>query len=290
MDLSRPGVFCFLDPLPGAALGPFAKKVERLGYSALWFAEGVGRESFSLAAHLLDQTQTLVVGSGIAVAYCREPIAAANAARSLSELHPDRFILGLGVSNAAANERRGVRYERPVEFMKSYLARMKAAPYMAPPPAAEAPVVLGSFLPQMVRLAAEQTAGVLTYFTPPEKTAQVRAEVGPDKWLCAEQAVLLETDPGRARAAARQYMGFYLAIPHYAKMLRPLGFSEADFAGGGSDRLVDAIVAWGSPDTLRARIAAHAAAGANHVCILPLRPDGHRAPDEAAIEALAPAP
>jgi probable F420-dependent oxidoreductase len=172
--------------------------------------------------------------------------------------------------------------------MKSYLARMKTAPYMAPPPAAEAPVVLGSFLPRMVRLAAEQTAGVLTYFTPPEKTAQVRAEIGPDKWLCAEQAVMLETDSARARAAARQYMGFYLANPHYSKMLRPLGFSDADFAGGGSDRLVDAIVAWGTPEALRARVAAHTAAGASHVCILPLRTDGHRAPDEAALEALAP--
>ena len=289
MDLSRLGVFCFLDPLPGSALGPFARKVERLGYSALWFAEGVGRESLSLATHLLDQTQTLVVGSGIAVAYSREPIAAGNAARALSELFPDRFILGLGVSNAAANERRGVRYERPVEFMKSYLARMKAAPYMAPAPAAEAPVVLGSFLPQMVRLAAEETAGVLTYFTTPEKTAQVRAAIGPVKWLCAEQAVMLETDPGRARAAARQYMAFYLAIPHYAKMLSPLGFADADFAGGGSDRLVDAIVAWGSRETLRARIAAHVAAGATHVCVLPLRADGSRGPDEAVLEALAPA-
>jgi probable F420-dependent oxidoreductase len=289
MDLSRLGVFCFLDPLPGAALGPFAKKVERLGYSALWFAEGLGRESLSLATHLLDQTQTLVIGSGIAVAYSREPIAAGNAARALSELFPDRFILGLGVSNAAANERRGVRYERPVAFMKSYLARMKAAPYMAPAPAAEAPVVLGSFLPQMVRLAAEETAGVLTYFTPPEKTAQVRDVIGPRKWLCAEQAVLFETDPVRARAAARQSMTFYLANPHYAKLLGPLGFSDADFAGGGSDRLVDAIVAWGPVETLRARIAAHVAAGATHVCVLPLRVDGSRAPDEHVLEALAPA-
>jgi probable F420-dependent oxidoreductase len=289
MDLSRLGVFCFLDPLPGVALGPFAQKVERLGYSALWFAEGVGRESFSLATHLLDQTKTLIVGSGIAVAYSREPIAAVNAGRALSELHPDRFILGLGVSNRAANERRGVRYEPPVEFMKSYLARMKAAPYMAPPPAAEAPVVLGSFLPRMVRLAAEETAGVLTYFTTPEKTAEVRAAIGRDTWLCAEQAVMLEADPARARAAARQYMAFYLANPHYAKMLRPLGFTEADFAGGGSDRLVDAIVAWGSPEALRVRLAAHAAAGASHVCILPLRVDGSRAPDEGVLEALAPA-
>jgi probable F420-dependent oxidoreductase len=172
--------------------------------------------------------------------------------------------------------------------MKAYLARMKAAPYMAPPPAAEAPVVLGSFLPQMVRLAAAETAGVLTYFTPPEKTAQVREAIGPQKWLCAEQAVMLEGDPARARAAARQYMAFYLQIPHYPKMLRPLGFSDADFAGGGSDRLVDAIVAWGSPEVLRARIAAHVTAGATHVCVLPLRADGSRAPDEAALEALAP--
>ena len=182
-----------------------------------------------------------------------------------------------------------MRYERPVEFMKSYLARMKAAPYMAPAPAEEAPVVLGSFLPQMVRLAADETAGVLTYFTPPEKTAQVREAIGPRKWLCAEQAVMLETDPVRARAAARQYMAFYLANPHYAKLLGPLGFSDADFADGGSDRLVDAIVAWGSVATLRARIAAHVAAGATHVCVLPLRVDGSRAPDETVLEALAPA-
>jgi probable F420-dependent oxidoreductase len=288
MDLSRPGVFCFLDPLPGAALGPFARKVEQLGYSTLWFAEGVGRESLSLAMHLLDQTRTLVIGTGIAVAYSREPIAAGNAARALSELFPDRFILGLGVSNALANERRGVRYEPPVEFMRAYLARMKAAPYMAPPPAQEPPVVLGSFLPRMVRLAGAETAGVLTYFSPPEKTAQVREAIGPRKWLCAEQAVLLEADAGRARAAARQYMSFYLQIPHYPSMLRPLGFSDGDFAGGGSDRLVDAIVAWGSPEALRARLAAHVAAGASHICVLPLRADGSRAPDEAVLEALAP--
>lgn len=289
MDLSRLGVFCFLDPLPGSALGPFARKVERLGYSALWFAEGVGRESLSLATHLLDQTETLVIGSGIAVAYSREPIASGNAARGLSELFPDRFILGLGVSNAVANERRGVRYERPVEFMRAYLARMKAAPYMAPVPATEAPVVLGSLLPQMIRLAAAETAGVLTYFTPPEKTAQVRQAIGPQKWLCAEQAVLLEADPARARAAARQYMAFYLQNPHYPKMLGALGFSDADFAGGGSDRLVDAIVAWGPLEALRARIDAHVAAGATHVCVLPLRVDGSRAPDETVLEALAPA-
>jgi probable F420-dependent oxidoreductase len=288
MNLATLGAFCFLDPLRGAALGPFARRVEELGYSVLWVTEGLGRESFSLTTHLLDQTRRLIVGSGIAVAFSREPIAAANAGRALNELYPDRFILGLGVSNAATNKRRGVRYEAPASFMREYLAKMRAAPYLAPAPAADPPVVLGSLLPRMIELAATDTAGVLTYFTPPEKTAQVRAAIGPDKWLCAEQAVLLEPDPARARATAREYMKSYLGIPHYPKMLGPLGFSDADFANGGSDRLVDAVVAWGPAEALRVRIAAHYTAGATHVCVLPLRPDGDRAPDERALEALAP--
>ena len=288
MDLSQPGVFCFLDNLPGASLGPFARRLERLGYGVLWYTEGVGRESLSLGSYLLAQTERLVVASGIAVAFCREPIAAGNAARALSELFPDRFILGLGVSSAAGNARRGVRYEPPVAFMRDYLARMKTAPYGAPAPAAEAPVVLGSLHPKMIALAAADTAGVLTYFTPPEKTKQIRAAIGAEKWLCAEQAVLLESDPVRARAAARAYMAFYLRIPHYPTMLATVGFGPADLADGGSDRLVDAVVAWGSEEVLRARLAAHRAAGASHVCILPLGLDGSLRPDERVIEALAP--
>jgi probable F420-dependent oxidoreductase len=288
MDLSAPGVFAFLDNLPGAQLGPFARTVERLGYGTLWYTEGVGRESLSLGAYLLSQTERVVIASGIAVAFCREPIAARNAARAMGELFPDRFVLGLGVSNAAGNTRRGVRYEPPVAFMQDYLARMKAAPYGAPAPTAEVPVVLGSLHPRMIALAAAETAGVLTYFTPPDKTRQIRAAIGPDTWLCAEQAVLLERDPARARAAARAYMSFYLRIPHYQSILATVGFGAGDFEGGGSDRLVDSIVAWGSEDALRERLAAHRAAGAHHVCILPLGPDGSLRPDERVIEALAP--
>jgi probable F420-dependent oxidoreductase len=288
MDLSALGVFAFLDNLSGAELGPFARMIERLGYSTLWYTEGLGRESLSLGAYLLSQTQRLVVASGIAVAFCREPIAAGNAARAMGELFPDRFILGLGVSNAAGNSRRGVRYESPVAFMRDYLARLKAAPYGAPPPAVDVPVVLGSLHPKMIALAAAETAGVLSYFTPPEKTRQIRAAIGPDTWLCAEQAVLLERDPGRARAAARTYMSSYLRIPHYHTMLATAGFGAADFDGGGSDRLVDALVAWGTEDALRERLAAHRAAGANHVCILPLGSEGSLRPDDRVIEALAP--
>jgi probable F420-dependent oxidoreductase len=196
--------------------------------------------------------------------------------------------LGLGVSNAAAKQPRGVRYEGPQPFMREYLARMRAVSYMAAATPVDPPIVLGSLLPRMIELAATGTAGVLTYFTPPDKTAQVRAVIRPGKWPCAEQALLLEADPARARAAAREYMKLFLGAAPHPKMLTALGFQDADFAGGGSDRLVDAIVVCGSVDALRERIAAHHAAGASHVCILPLRPDGDRAPDERVLEALAP--
>ena len=124
MDLKEVGVFCFLDALSGAQTGAFARKVERLGYSALWFAEVAGRESFSFASSLLGQTERLIVATGIAVVYSYAPIAVANAARTLGELFEDRFILGLGAGNQAFNAQRGVPYERPVSFMREYLAKM----------------------------------------------------------------------------------------------------------------------------------------------------------------------
>ena len=288
MDLSTIGVFSFLDGLSGAQLGPFARKVERLGYSALWFAEGLGRESFSLASYLLSQTERLVVATGIAVVFKREPVATAGAAKTLGELFEDRFILGLGVSNKEGNARRGITYDQPYSFMREYLAKLKATMYAAPAPKQEPPIVLAALLPKMLQLAATETHGTHTYFVPPQQTAVVRAAIGPHKWICAEQAVMLEPDPAKARAAARAYMAFYLQIPHYRNSLRAVGFDEADFANGGSDRLVDAIVAWGTEDTLRARIAAHRQAGATHICILPLSPNGGMLPDERTLEALAP--
>jgi probable F420-dependent oxidoreductase len=288
MDLSTIGVFAFLDGLSGAQTGQFARKVEKLGYSALWFAEGMGRECFSHAAYLLSQTERLIVATGIAVVFKREAVATAGAAKTLGELFEDRFILGLGVSAPSANARRGIPYEKPYSFMCDYLAKMKAMTYAAPAPKHEPPIILAALRPKMLRLAAAETYGTHTYFMPPEQTAMARAAIGPDKWLCAEQAVLLETDPTKARAAARKYMGFYLQGPHYKAVLRTVGFSDADFADGISDRLVDAIVAWGNEDKLRERIAAHDKAGATHVCVLPLSPDGSTVPDERVLVALAP--
>ncbi len=288
MELGKLGVLGLLDTLTSAETGQFAQKIERLGYSALWFPEQLGREMFSFASYLLSQTERLIVGTGVAIAFSYEPIVTASAAKTLSELFGDRFILGLGVSNKAYNAQRGVGYERPVVFMREYLAKMRTAPYGAPLPRQETPIVIAAMMPQMVQLAATETRGTLTYLTTTEQIARYRTALGPHPWLCAVQLVMLETDTANARARARRYLQMYLAIEHYPHRWRGLGFSEADFANGGSDRLVDAIVAWGDERKIRERIADQFKAGATHVCMIPLDPRGGVRPDERAIEALAP--
>ena len=286
--LRTPGVFCFLDGMSGAQTGQFARKVERLGYSSLWFAELFGREVFSHAAYLLNNTEKLIVAAAVAIVQKREPVTSWGAANTLAELFGGRFILGLGVSHRELQAMRGITYEKPLSYMRDYLSRLKAVEYQAPKPKQPAPVVLGALLPKMTQLALTETQGTHTYFVPPEHTARTRAAAGSDKWICAAQAVYLETDPAKARTAARKYTSFYLRLRTYSKHLAPLGFGPDDIANGGSDRLVDAIVAWGSVDKIRERIAAHYKAGATHVCIVPIASDGSMIPDERTVEALAP--
>ncbi len=288
MALPKLGVLGFFDTLRGKEIGPFARKVEQLGYGALWVPEIMGREIFSLSTYVLSQTERLTVGTGVAIAYTYEPIAAMGAARALSELFDNRFILGLGVSNKTYNARRGVAYDKPVAFMRDYIAKMKAAPYNAPKPQHEPPIVLAAMMPKMLQLAAAETHGTLTYFTTTEQVAGYRKMLGPQPWLAAVQLVMLETDASKARTAARRYMQIYMAIDHYLHRLRALGFYDEDFTNGGSDRLVDAIVAWGSETQIRDRMATQFNAGANHVCIVPLRSDGGLGADDRGLEALAP--
>ena len=179
MDLSTIGVFAFLDGLNGPQTGELARKVESLGYSALWMPEGAGRDPFAHAGYLLSQTEKLIVASGIANVFMREPSTSIRAARTLGELFEDRFILGLGVSGQAANLGRGLRWEKPVSFMRDYVAKMKAIGYLAPGPKTEPPVVLAGILPKMVERAASETRGTQTYFVPPGHTARVRSAIGP---------------------------------------------------------------------------------------------------------------
>ncbi len=290
MDIRQLGAWFFLDSLTAPETAEFARRVEKLGYGALWIPEAVGREPFAHAAYLLAKTDRLVIATGIANIWARDAMTTVAGAKTLAEMSGGRFLLGLGVSHAPLVETlRGHNYQKPYSTMKEYLAKMKAARYVAPQPKEEVPIVLAALHPKMLRLAAAEARGTHTYFVPPEHTARARETLGKDPWICAAQAVILEQDPARARAAARAYMKTYVPrLPNYKNNLLSLGWTEADFADGCSDRLVDAIVAWGDEKRIRERIDAHHRAGANHVCILPLCADSSPHPDLRAVEALAP--
>jgi probable F420-dependent oxidoreductase len=165
---------------------------------------------------------------------------------------------------------------------------MASAPYSAVPPSRAAPTVIGALHPKMLALAAEQTAGAHPYLVPPEHTAFAREIMGDAAWICTEQKVLLETDASKARRLARAAIAMYLELPNYRRNLKRFGLTDEDLDHGGSDKCVDTVVAWGGEQAIADRIRAHHDAGANHVCIQPINPDGIPAPDWRVIEAFAP--
>jgi probable F420-dependent oxidoreductase len=266
---------------PAAKVRDAAAELERLGFGAIWFPESVGRESFTNAAFLLGATRRIVIATGIANIYARDAVTAAAGQNTLAEAYPGRFLLGLGVSHIPLVEQlRGHRYGKPVASMRAYLDQMDRAPYRAVTPSMTPVRVLAALGPQMLRLAVEHAAGAHSYFVPPEHTARARGTLGRDPLLAVEQAVILETDPAKAREIARGHTSRYLALPNYVNNLRRLGFTDADLGDGGSDRLVDAIVAWGDMTGVADRIRAHHAAGANHVCVQVLPADPQALPME----------
>jgi probable F420-dependent oxidoreductase len=243
-------------------------RIERLGYGAAWFGEGpANREALSHAAILLGASERLVVATGIANIWARDATAAINGANTLNEAYDERFLLGLGVSHAPMVNSRGHEYAKPLTAMRSYLEAIDEHAYSAPGPEHPSPVVLAALRAKMLELARERTAGAHPYFVPTAHTANARAILGPVPLLAPEQVVVLETDPTRAREIGRRHMAAYLRMPNYVNNLRALGYGDADFADGGSERLVDAIVAWGDEDAIAGRVREHLNAGADHVAI-----------------------
>ena len=280
VDLGRVGVWTFaFDRMALAAVRDAAGAVERLGYGALWVGEAVGREALTHAALLLDATERLVVATGIARIGERSPRVMHAAQRVLWEAHPGRFLLGLG---GAAH--RGAGHD-PIATMGDYLDQVAEAPYL-PGGANDPPVVLAALGPRMLRLAARRSVGAHTYLAPVAHTLLARRVMGPGPLLAVEVAVVLEADPRRAREQAREHLAFYLRLPHFQAHLRRSGFTGDDLLGGGSDRLVDASVAWGDPELVAAAVEQHLAAGADHVCIQPV--GDLSALDVATLETLAP--
>ena len=295
MELGKLGVWMSMDSMTAAAAAAFAKRVEAWGYAALWIPESRGRNALVHSSWLLANTQRLIVATGIANVYARDPMAMANGQRGLNEQSDGRFLLGVGVSHRPMVQGvRGHTYKKPVATMRAYLAAMRDAPYQAPMPRDKPLTVVAALGPRMMALSAELADGAHPYNTTPEHTAKARAILGPGKLLCPEVWVLLETDPTAARSAARETLSRYMQLENYVNSWRREGFGDDDLAGGGSERFLDAMVAWGDEGAIRARVQQHWDAGADHVCIQPISPQGsppgsRQIVDDRILELLAPA-
>lgn len=288
MSLGKLGVWSWLDHLDYPSVITTAQRIEKLGYSALWIPEAVGRDPFINLAVIAQNTDTLLLATGITNIYARDAMAMAAVRNTLDELSNGRLVLGMGVSHREMVS--GIRhheYGKPVTTMRNYIDAMAQAFYAGPKPERRGKLMLAALRQNMLGLAAEKADGAHPYFVTVEHTARAREILGPGKLLAPEQKVLLETDPSEARRIARGYMATYIGLENYCNNLLTLGFEESDFANGGSDRLVDAIVAWGDEDAIAKRIREHWQAGADHVCIQALRKDGEQGCDMETLEKMA---
>lgn len=269
---------------PSQAVAEAQAEIEELGYSTIWFGENVGREPFTQAAQALQATQRLIIATGVSNIWARDAAATKAAQLTLSEAHPARFMLGVGVGHPILNERRrGSTYQDPIGSIAAYLDDMAAFAndrYRAAAPEREPPTLLGALGPKMTELAATKADGAITYFVPPEHTEQTRQTLGPNKFLAVTQAVVLNANRVKARAIAKTHTRRYVTLPNYTNNLRRLGFTDADFHEEGSARLVDAIVAAGDLQAIATRVQQHLDAGADHVCLNVVPEDFEALPTE----------
>jgi probable F420-dependent oxidoreductase len=262
VELGRVGVWStglrFSDP---GEIREAVAELDELGYGAAWFPGSLVAGSLDAAAVLLEGSRRLAVASGITNIWMEDAGTVRAQRAKLVQAHPGRFLLGLGVSHGPAI---GERYQRPLSAMREYLDQLDAAPDPVPMKGR----VIAALGPRMLELARDRAVGTHTLLMPPEHCAEARATLGPDKLVAPEMGVVLETDPTRARELGRQAISVFFGLPNYMNnVMRCLGFGDEDLAGGGSNRLVDALVAWGGEDAIRRRMEDFFAAGADHVCI-----------------------
>lgn len=268
MNLGRIGLWTAdFDLQPMAKSQEAIAQVEEMGYGAVWVPEAVIREPFASTALLLSATKKMVLATGIASLHARTAQTMQAGWKTLTEAFPDRFLLGIGVSHAPMVQ--GVHkgnYDKPYSTMVEYLDAMDNGIFFGAAPTTTPQRVLAALGPKMLKLAAERGAGAHPYFTPVEHTAFARETMGANALLAPELAVVLETDAAKAREIARKYMTTYTRLPNYTNNLKRFGFTEDEITKQ-EDRLVDAIVAWGSLDTVVTAVKGHLDAGADHVCI-----------------------
>jgi probable F420-dependent oxidoreductase len=269
------------DGVSSAQAAELAGTIEAIGFPTVWIPETIGRDPFITATLLLERTSTLRIATGIANVYARDAVTMANTQRSIEEAFPGRFLLGLGVSHEHLVDRvRKHDYSKPYSYMVAYLAAMDEAIFLAVGPKDRPETVIAALGPKMLALAGSAAQGAHPYFVPVEHTAAAREVLGEGPLLAPEQMVVLDTDPATARETARTHMAVYLRAPNYVNNLKRHGFTDDDVADGGSDRLVDAIVAWGDVDAAADRVKAHHDAGADHVAVQLLTPGGRGLPED----------
>ena len=290
------GLLQFTDGVDGATLIANAQRLESLGYDTLWIPEVFGREPVATCGYLLAKTTRMRMGAGILNVYARDAHAAAQAGNTLSEMSGGRFTLGLGVSHPVLVEPRGHRFEPPAPKMRSYLSALRAVKVDGVQASRPAPIVVAGHGPRLMKVAADLADGLFLYLQPAEKIAQARQLLGPGKEIHAVVRTVLCPDPQRAREVARAALGFYLQLPAYHRAWQAAGFGAADYANGGSDRLLDTIAPAGDAAALKRQIDRYYAAGATHVSLYPIHPDDDYDPgraggllwDWSSLEALAP--
>jgi probable F420-dependent oxidoreductase len=260
MDLGRVGIWSIglraEEPVGTGAAAEAAAELEELGYGALWLGANPGVDH---AAPLLNATTRIVVATGILSIWEHDPAGVAAQHDTVTAEHPGRFLLGLGVSHSVLVRE---RYNRPLAAMRAFLDGLDAAPTPVP----REQRALAALGPRMLETSRDRSAGAHPYLVTPEHTRRAREILGSDRLLAPEVKVIIDDDPERARAVARRHVARYLELPNYSNSLRRLGYTDADLRDGGSDELVRALVAWGDAGTIRDRVAAHHAAGADHVC------------------------
>lgn len=283
MDLAGNGLwsgnFRYGDP---AEIAETAAELEELGYTALWIPD-ISGDVFPPLNHLLASTKKTVIATGILNLWMNTAAETASGYAAAVAEHGQRLLLGIGVSHQLLID--GAKapgtYAKPLAAMKNYLDELDAQPNGGVPVADRVLAALG---PKMLQLAASRSRGIHPYLITPEFTAHIRESVGNGPLIAAEQGAVLETDPDKARAIARENLAGYMILPNYTNNFMRFGFTPEDLENGGSDRLVDALVVWGDEETIAARVQAHHDAGAEHVCVQVLTPLGGVTGGPSAIE------
>ncbi len=311
MNLTQRGIFLFSEGMSAGELATAAQRIERLGYGAIWFPEAVGREPVLAASWVLANTSKLIAATGIVNIYSRDPMACAMMQQTVTEQSGGRFLLGLGVSHTLFVNLRGHDYGKPLATMRAYVENIAACHKMIAiktnlavegmaeqpltrtedgtlqAPVGEMPIILAALGPKMTALSGQIAQGSHPANSTPEHTAAARGILGSKPWLAPMQRVCLTKDGTTARRVGRQLLALYLGLPNYLNMWRDYGYSDADFEHGGSDRLIDAMLAWGDEKAVWSRVQAHLDAGANHVPLVPINPENPSLPCWRAIEAFA---